>query len=171
MKQKSFHLVLRNKFYYKCGFTLIELSLIIFIIGFLAAFIVPRFLKLGASEIDRFIVRLNDLVVSGAQTAQSTLKVQKVLFDFLAKKVELMALDSKDSKRSIDMPQGFIIDDFLINRKSQFIEGAGRKLSAYFLINPQGITQETAIIFRQEENPEIIYKMVLNPFTTEFEIE
>lgn len=155
------------------GFTLIEIAIVILIIAIMANLGIPRFLRIGTTESERFIERLNALVQQGAQAAMQTDKVQKILFNLIAKKVELQDIDSNKSKKSIDIGD-IELKDFYINKKSQFMAGS-EKYTAYFLINPEGISQEVKIVIvdhkLQAKNPKFgTYELLLNPFIPQFRI-
>lgn len=166
----------------KKAFTIIELLIVMLIIGLIMSVGLPRFTSIGTSEFDKFFARLNSITQEGAQKAQEFNVVYKILFNITGKKIELLPIDVENDKdknntrkKEFDIPDFISIEDFLIDNKSQFTSGKGEKRSAYFLINPMGITQNVKIIFINNnlfsKDPKTgKYEAVLNPFTAEFKI-
>ncbi len=164
----------------KKAFTIIELLIVMLIIGLIMSVGIPRFTSMGTKEFDRFIARLNGITQEGAQKAQEFNVVYKILFNITGKKIELLPIEIEDNKnntkkREFDIPDFISIEDFLIDNKSQFTSGKGEKRSAYFLINPMGITQNVKIIFINNNlfsrDPKTgRYETILNPFTAEFKV-
>lgn len=158
----------------KTGFTIIEMMLVVIIVGIMASIGLPRFVRGGQTPGQQFIARLNDLTQLGAQAALTTGTVQKINFNLQANKVELSSIDNKNNKtnkteKSIEIPDDFEIIDFIINGKNQFTAGGGERRSAYFLINPDGITQETQIgVLDKTGTITRNYQIDLNPFTGQF---
>ena len=162
----------------QAGFTIIELVIVMLIIGLMLSIGLPKLRNSFSTEIKSFVVRLNSLTEQAAQQAQKHNIVYKVIFDFITKKVSMVPIINRQEylKKDINIPESITIDDFLIDNKSQFIIGGGTKKSAYFLINPMGITQNVKIILidnnLQKKNSSFgIYNIVLNPFTSHFSYE
>lgn len=156
----------------KNGFTLIELAIIILIIGILATFALPRFMSIGQTPSKQFIARLNAMVQDGVQAAHEDGHIIKILFNLTGKKIELQDLSSKSVKYTIEIPDMLELEDFLISGRSQF-SGMGTKYAAYFLINPDGITQDVRIVIIDHElraqNPKLgRFELLLNPFSGQF---
>lgn len=159
----------------KSGFSLIELMIVILLIGIIASVGIPRFTRGGRRDSQVFIGRLNSLVQDGILAALQTNESQKVFFDIQNKKVELQGITDKKVKRSIDIPKSIEISDFNINGKSPFIAGGGEKRTVYFLINPEGISQEVNMIIIdhaiQAQQPSAgRYEFYLNPFSGLFRL-
>ncbi len=132
-------------------------------------------LRSGTTASELFRASLNDITLTGAQFARQLGKVQKIFIDISGKKIELMDLDSDKSKRSANIPAEMSIEDVLIDGATVFT-GGGSKLTAYFLINPQGVTQDTEIIvvdddLNSRDSSIGRYEFVLNPFTAVFNIK
>lgn len=152
------------------GFSLIELMIVILLIGIIATIGIPRFLRTTRTEAEQFIARLNALVADGAQLAVQTQQPQKVLFNLLARTVELQDVSDNKAKRSIDIPKVLEIEDVYINGKSQFT-GEGEKRTVYFLITSEGISQEVRLVLTTETQAgKKTYELYLNPFTGIFRL-
>jgi hypothetical protein len=135
---------------------------------------VPRFGITRPKPGEQFITNLNALTQEAARSAQYLTKVQKVLFDFIAHKVELWDIDGKRSKKFVSIPDMIEFKDFLINQKSQFGQGV-KKHTAYFLINSQGITQDVKLFFIDHSvdakgSGAGSYEIILNPITAKFNV-
>jgi len=158
----------------KFGFTIIELAIVILIAGLLLTIGMPRLGSLGPKPGEQFVTNLNALTQEGAREAQYLSKVQKIIFDFTVRKVELWDSDGKRSKKFIKMPDILDIKDFSINQKSQLGQGV-KKNTAYFLINSQGITQDVKIFLIDHSVKSIdsnagFYDIILNPITAKFNV-
>jgi len=158
----------------KQGFTIIELAIVIFIAGLLLTIGMPRFGSMNPQPGEQFVINLNALTQEGARAAQYLSKVQKIIFDFMAHKVELWDIDGKRAKKFVTMPDAIEIKDFLINQKSQFGQGV-RKDTAYFLVNSQGVTQDVKIALADHSIKSLdsnagSYDIILNPITAKFNV-
>lgn len=159
----------------KKGFSLIELTIVILIIGIIASLGLPRFFRGSRTKSEQFIAQLTGLVRDGVQLALQTNEPQKVLFNLMAKKVELQSIADNKTRRSMNIPSGVEVEDLLINGKSPFV-GGGEKRTVYFLINPDGISQEVTLILIdhavKSRNPRAgRYEFYLNPFTGVFRLQ
>jgi len=161
----------------RSGFSIIELIIVILIIGLLLSVGLPRFMSIGISNSDKFIACLNKITLEGTQKAQKFKKTYKVFINFVSRKIELIQhvikqdVDVKPEDFEI-FPSFIEIEDFLIDNKSQFASSFSSKKSAYFLINPDGITQNTKIIFKDNnsKSKKKSYEIVLNPFISQFKL-
>lgn len=157
------------------GFTLIELMLVILLVGIIASIGVPRFLRSPATPAQDFIGSLNVLTSEAVSAALQTRKVQKVFFDLPGKKVEIRAVGGGTGK-TITIPDAVEIQDVIIDGQSQFSAGGGEKRTVYFLINPEGISQEVTMTLLDHKvragNPRGgLYDFYLNPFTAVFRLK
>lgn len=158
----------------KHGFTIIELAIVIFIAGLLMTIGMPRLGGTRPKPGEQFIINLNALTQEGARAAQYQSKVQKIIFDFMAHKIEVWDIDGKRPKKFINMPDVLEFKDVLINQKSQFGQGT-TKHTVFFLINPQGITQDVKIFFVDRSIKSVgpnagSYEIILNPITAKFNV-
>lgn len=159
----------------KAGFTILELMIVILILGLIAAMGVPRFLRSGRTPTEDFIGRLNVLTQEAVQLCEQTHKPHRVFFDLLAKKVSVQTAVGAVVLKGIEIPDAVEIQDVLINGKSQFTTGS-EKRTVYFLINPDGISQEVVLILidhkvRASNPARGLYSFYLNPFTSVFRVQ
>lgn len=152
----------------KNGFTLIEIIIVVALMGIALRFALPR-ISSRQSARQEFITRLNGLTQSGAFDAQETGAVQKINFNFNNSKMELQDLNSKKVTSSAIIPASIEIAGFFINGKSQF-SGTGTKNTAYFLINPEDITQNVKLLVVDHENLGANTELQLNPFIGQFKV-
>ncbi len=170
------------KYFLKSGFTLIELIIVLLIMGLLISVGLPRFTDTGTNNTDKFIAHLNKLTLEGAHRAQRFNRVYKVFLNISGKNIELMPNIVQDNSSinsnikiedSDVIPDSIEILDFLIDNKSQFSTSMSQKRSAYFLIGPSGITQDTKIIFKDHNSKPTrmrVYEILLNPFMAQFKL-
>lgn len=160
----------------KNGFSLIELMIVILLLGIIAAVGIPRFLRSPITPAQDFIGRLNALTGEGVYAALRAGKVHRISFDLTGGKVEVQTASGTLVGKGITIPKAVRIDDVIINGKSQFVAGGGEKRSVYFLINPEGISQEVELRITDEKvrasNPAGgEYTFYLNPFTSVFRLK
>ncbi len=158
------------------GFSLIELMIVILLLGFIAVMGLPRFLRSSRTPTEDFIGRLNVLTGEGVLLAEQTHKVYKIFFDLPAKKVEVRTVGNAVAGKGISIPDLVEIQDVVINGKSQFSAGGGEKRTVYYLINPDGITQEVTLSIidhkvRANKSTGGQYDFYLNPFTAAFRLK
>lgn len=155
------------------GFSLIELMVVILLIGIIATVGIPRFLRSPVSATQTFIGRLNLLIGDGVEEAQKSGSATRIFFNIGAKKIEVQSVAGKAFGKGMTIPEGVSIEDVVINGKSQFLAAGGEKRTVYFLINPEGISQEVRMIIidgkiRSRNRSGGEFEFYLNPFTSVF---
>ena len=88
--------------------------------------------------------RLNSLTSEAVSEAEQNHKAYRVMFNLLAKKVEVQTTAGQIVHKGIAIPDLVEIRNVIINGKSSFAEGP-EKRTVYFLISPEGISQEVAL--------------------------
>lgn len=151
------------------------MMLVILIIGIITAVGIPRFLRSPVSQTEQFIGSLNRLTQEASELAQQTGTSKRIFFNLLGKKVSIQSVGGKAEGRSIDIPDGVELSDALIQGKSAFALGAGEKRDLYFLINPEGLSQEVRLTIidhniRSRSPRGGNYEFYLNPFTGVFRL-
>lgn len=149
----------------RTGFSLLELMIVISIIGVMMSIITPGLFKQKAPIMDTFLIQINALTQLGSQAAIKSGEIKKILFDIAGKKINLENIAGAVEK-SLTIPMEIEVTDFFVNGKSVFSLGA-TKLTGYFLINPDGITQDTSINL-EDTSINKVYNLTLNPFTKQF---
>jgi prepilin-type N-terminal cleavage/methylation domain-containing protein len=153
----------------KAGFTLIEIMLVVFIIGMLAAIGIPRFFRSGRIPAQDFIGHLNLFVTEAVEKARQTGQPCRIFFNLHAKKVEMQSAQGKKLGGSFSITSSLEFQDFVINGKSQFALSA-EKATVYFLINAEGVSQEVTITIIDTTRRRGEYEFYLNPFTSIFRL-
>ena len=157
------------------GFSLIELMVVILLLGIIATMGIPRFVRSTRNQTEDFIGRLNGLIGEGVYNAQLSAKVHKIFFDLIGRKVEVQTVAGALVQKGIEIPKAISFEDVKINGKSTFVAGGGEKKNFYFLIDPEGISQEVQLILidekvRAENTRGGEYTFYLNPFTSVFRL-
>ncbi len=145
---------------------------VILLIGIITAIGIPRFFRSPVSPVERFVGQLNQLVSQAVRTAHQKGKVQRVFFSLTNRFVQIQSL-TKEVSKEIAIPKSVSISDVIIDGKSQFQFGEGH--TVYFLINPDGLSQEVSLILIdtvvQQRQPDTgQYTFYLNPFTSVFRL-
>lgn len=160
----------------KRGFSLIELMVVILLIGIIATMGIPRFLRSPIPAAEVFISKLNVLINEAVEMAQKGGKPTRVFFNIGGRKVEAQDLRGKVFGKGIEIPSAVSIEDVMINGKSQFLAGGGEKRTVYFLIDPDGISQEVTLVLIDEKirsgnRKGGEFAFYLNPFTSVFRLK
>jgi prepilin-type N-terminal cleavage/methylation domain-containing protein len=169
------------------AFTLLEVLFVILIIGVFSSMIIPNFAGRGPRyEREQFIARLNAITQFAWQQAIAQHKLHTVEFDFEKRRVHIEVADDVQPKKgelkkkpitdrlgtSFVWPAQLEIKQFFIEHVNEM---SGRKIkSAYFVIMPQGLTQEVIInlfdIKDTIDNRPRKVGLVLNPFSAQFSV-
>lgn len=174
-----------------CGFSLLEMLVVIMIIGILGTMIVPNFQRSTPRyEREAFIARLNTLVQYAWQQALMTHKIYRVIVD-VGKKTITLAVQAPEKDRSgedvfkpivnsVEDTQIVIPDQIVI--KQFFVEGFdmmtkhGRNATAsiWFYIIPEGMVQNVVINCNDTKDLQndhaLAVGLVLNPFSAQFKV-
>jgi hypothetical protein len=149
--------------------------------------IIPNFAGRGPRyEREQFIARLNAITQFAWQQAIAQHKLHTVEFDFEKRRVHIEVADDVQPKKgelkkkpitdrlgtSFVWPAQLEIKQFFIEHVNEM---SGRKIkSAYFVIMPQGLTQEVIInlfdIKDTIDNRPRKVGLVLNPFSAQFSV-
>lgn len=158
--------------YNKPGFSIIEIMIVVLIIGILASVGIPQFTRGRVTAGDQFISRLNGLTQQAVYSAISSSSIKKIIFNFNSKVMSLRDFATDKIERSQDIPNSIEITGFALAGKDQLSQSS-QNYDAYFLINPDGITQEITISFidharATNKSGGGNYSITLNPFTGRF---
>lgn len=174
----------------KNGFSLIEVLVVLFLVGIMAAVMIPNFQgRQPRQEREQFINRLNGLVQFGWQSAIMTHKLHRVFFDFKKNKVRLeVEAGGKDIKgeqkfvpvssayvsHEVTIPEQLKVKNFMIEGKEEISSGFHLKV-AWFFIVPDGLTQDVVINMTDTKDTIGSDKvrqvgLVLNPFLAQFKV-
>ncbi len=164
-----------NRSAHKQGFTLIEIVIVILIIGIIAAVGVPRFMRSPTSQTEQFVGRLNGLIQEAVESAQRSGASKRIFVDLIGKNVAIQSVGGKQEGKAISIPDAVEVSDVFINDKSAFALGSGEKRNFYFLINPEGISQEVRLVLidhgiRARSPRGGVFEFYLNPFTVVFRL-
>ncbi len=148
--------------------------IVLLLIGIIAAVGIPRFLRSPRSATEQFIGSLNVLIGEGVESAQKTHATQRILFNLMNKKVEVQNAAGRVVGKTISIPRDITVSDVIIDGKSQF-GLTGDKRTFYFLINPEGLSQEVRLVLideglRARSKTGGYYEFYLNPFTSSFRL-
>ncbi len=143
---------------FQAGFSLIEIIVAMLIVGIMATISIPRFVRVGATATDQFVIALNNLNQTAVQQAYETHHIQKVIFDFQQNYVKI------EKGESIEIPSYIEIDNLSIVGKPEYTTG-----QAYYLINDQGLAQEVKFDIINTEN-QSMQTAILNPFSAQFRL-
>lgn len=174
----------------KRGFSLVEVLIVLFLVGIMAAAIVPNFQgRKPRQEREQFIQRLNSLVRYGWQSAIMTHKLHRVYFDIkrsvIRVEVESEAKDSKGEASFAPMSNTYVNHNLVIPKqltiKSFMIEGkeetnrSSKLDKVWFFIVPEGLTQEVTINMVDTQDQDAQNRprrigLVLNPFSAQFKV-
>lgn len=149
------------------GFTLVEITIVLLIIGLLAQFGFPRFFSNKQTQEEKFISSLNALVQESIRTAIDSQVIQKVFINLLTQEIELLPIGSNKPTKVLNVPKEIEISDIYINNASVFTSG-GKRLNAYFFINIDGVAQHVKLDLINLESNFGVESFLLNPFTGRF---
>ena len=161
------------------GFTFIEITVAIAIMGVMAAFIIPRlFQRPTVLPLDAFVTELSALVQAGVVEAISSGHAQRVMFDFDKAVVKLETLQKKGGDPSesaasfkptisaaanteIMIPDSIKFRQFFVGNE-ELLAGA-RSKTAWFFINAEGVLQEVTLVISDTERDYTV-TLQTNPF-------
>lgn len=163
---------------------------VIALIAFLSAFIMPNFRGLlGRSERKEFVTKLNQLMAFAWRNAIETNMMHMVYFDLKEKSVRVSKISPQDtgkestgqpistalpqSAAAMKIPKAIEIKQFIIEGVDELASREASKARLWFFVVPNGMTQEITINFvdtnektRGSRSRRI--GLVLNPFTAQF---
>lgn len=166
------------------GFSFIELTVVILIIGIMATVAIPSFLRRNTAAWDEFTTQLNALVQVGSFDAMSDGKLRRVLFDFDNDQVALQVTNKPDADpqdantpfvteqsaladTAITWPVALEMRNFFIGKEDEIPGGSTKKV--WFFIGPDGTVQDvTLVIFDSEQDRTMT--LFTNPFTAQLTV-
>lgn len=177
LDQKPVGFLEKNKFLKnkKSAFSLIEVLLVILIISGLTGYYIKNFSKLKRKKTVYSVMHeINDFCKKTLCNALLNKKIYEVKFLFnddnsLNMITSSPKKESNDSKDKIKFDELKFIDEklifksLIINKKNEF---AAKTTEAWFLIYPEGYSQEVETSFQIEN---ISIDILLNPFTCSFQ--
>jgi len=149
------------------GFSIIELSLVILIIGILATGVLPKLVG-KTPNYKKFVEQLNYVTQNGKIYSIENGQITKILFDLNVHNMYIQDQDNQNISK-VEYPNSIEILDFLIDGKSQFSLDSN-KLTFWFYINKNGIMQNVNIIIK-DENSLKSFNIEVNPFSGRFYIK
>lgn len=166
----------------KQGFTFLELMVVLFIIGLIAAIALPNLQGLLPGYKRReFIANLQTIFSLTRQHALATNKAHRVFFDFKKRTIQVEYEDtiSKEGqpifkpvqgtyqKYSLQWPETVEIKQFYIQGQDEMARAGREVLTGWVYIVPQGYAQDL-IINMMDGSKQI--SLVLNPFTMRLKV-
>ena len=172
---------------HKQAFTLIEIMIVLVIIGLLASITIPNLRSLmKKDERQIFVSNLNSLLSVALDNAVYSEKINRVIFDFINKKVSIEQqtdkklpsgqmqfedIDSQYIQSSFDFSKADLeFMNFFIDTKDEMSQA--KKEKVWFYVLPDGTAQPVIlnIIDMSEKlsEEERKFSLVLNPFTIQF---
>lgn len=166
------------------GFSFIEVTVVLLILGVMATVLIPQFLYRKTAAWDSFATGLNSLVQTGSYNAMSDGALRRVLFDFEQDKIMLQvttkpgvsaqeAGSSFNTEQSalaetvVPWPISFEMRHFFIGKDDEVAGSRNKKV--WFFIGPDGTVQDvTLVIFDSED--ERIRTLITNPFTAQLTV-
>ncbi len=172
----------------RSAFTLIEMMVVIGIMAFMAAIIIPRLaFRTPQAEWPTILADLNDIVFFARQEAISTQKVHRIVFKISADQLDTVFVeeeldDPEKPGRKIYSPTSFYFSTKYTFHESvkikAFFNGkyeslAENKGEGYCYVIPDGLVQDILIhvVRKNKENgTEIPVSFTLSPFFGKFEL-
>jgi prepilin-type N-terminal cleavage/methylation domain-containing protein len=149
------------------GFSILELSIVILIIGIIATGVLPRIVGKTPSY-KKFLNNINYITQKGIINSIEKSESSIILVDLNTNSIYLQTI-KKENISKIDYDNKIDIIDFLINGKSQFSIDS-KKLQFWFYINKDGIVQNVNIIIK-DNNLNKSLNLEVNPFSGIFYIK
>lgn len=170
---------------YKSGIGFIEVIITVALLALVTTFIVPRFAKRGIALEDQLLSDMNNLAQFALTNALQTGKIHRLFFDFKNNKIEVQIASAsqegpkENSFESIARPyvttsvpynQRISFEHFYIKGNDELAGGPGVSTKdAWFFIVPEGISQEVALVVRDDEKNRS-YRYEINPFNSLFSL-
>ncbi|OGB84073.1 hypothetical protein A3F66_06150 [candidate division TM6 bacterium RIFCSPHIGHO2_12_FULL_32_22] len=176
---------------HKQAFTFLEIMIGLVIIGLLASITIPNLRSLmKKDEHQIFVSNLNSLLSAALDNAVYSEKINRVIFDFINKKVSIEQqtekklpsgqmqfedIDSQYTQSSFDFAKADLeFINFFIDTKDEMnlSVGQAKKEKVWFYILPDGTAQPVILniidMSEQLSEEERKFSLVLNPFTIQF---
>lgn len=148
---------------------MIELVVVILLIGIITAIGLPRVLRAPIPVTQDFMHNLNTLISEARTQAQQEGEPRRIFFNLSGRTIEIQTAGGKKLRGSIEIPPTLDITDVVINGESQFQAGTGK--TVYFLLNPEGISQEVMLYIEEKKGGETrSFEFYLNPFLSIFRV-